>query len=224
MGALLEARNVSREFRRGTVLVEAVRGVDLSIDAGQFVSIIGRSGSGKSTLVNLIVGLLNPTSGQILLENTDLGALTDVEATLFRGTHIGYIPQGQSTLSNLRVIDNVRLPFYLTGQKGNPDAEANELLERLGIGHLANAWPSSLSGGEQRRVAIARALINHPSILVADEPTGDLDEKNTGEIIRLFRGIADGGTAVLMVTHELDATAYGDVLYRMEDGRLTQVS
>lgn len=220
---LLEVQNVSREFRRGKTLVEAVRGASLGVDKGQLVSVIGRSGSGKSTLINLIVGLLRPTSGSIALDGTDLTGLSDDDMTRLRSARMGYVPQGQSTLSNLSVIDNVRLPFCLSGRRGSPDQDAQELLDRLGVGHLRYAWPSSLSGGEQRRVALARALINKPEIIIADEPTGDLDEKNTAAIMRLFRSVADSGTAVLMVTHEPDAASLADALYRMEEGRLTQV-
>ncbi|MBR1686866.1 MAG: ABC transporter ATP-binding protein [Clostridia bacterium] len=219
---LLDLQDVSRVFRREKTTVEAVKHVSLQIESGEFVSIIGRSGSGKSTLINLITGLLQPTSGRIFLDGEELTALPDAQATKLRNARIGYVPQGQSTISNLSVIDNVRLPFFLFPREGTPDAKAEELLTRLGIGQLADAMPRSLSGGEQRRVAIARALINTPSLVVADEPTGDLDSANTQAIIRLFREIADGGTAVLMVTHEVDTTAAGDRVYRMEDGRLTQ--
>ena len=220
----LEVRNLRKEFKREKITFDALKGVDLSAKDHEFISIIGNSGSGKSTFLNLLAGMLVPSDGAILIDGKDVTKQSDKEASRLRNTIIGYIPQGQSLLSNLSVIDNVRLPFFLSKREGNPDKKAKELLEELGIGHLANSYPNSLSGGEMRRVAIARALINDPKILLADEPTGDLDKENTEAIIGLFRRIADSGTAVIMVTHDLGTVSAADVNYVMDKGILTKES
>lgn len=213
-------KGLRKEFRRGEERFDAVNNVNLRIDSGEFISIIGRSGSGKSTLLNLIAGLLQPTEGEILLNGQNIVGLTDREASYLRNSTFGYIAQGHSVLTNLTVLDNVKLPFYLFSRKGDATKRAMELISQMGIEHLADCYPSKLSGGELRRVVIARALMNNPSVLLADEPTRDLDRENTKEVIRIFREIAKKGTAILMVTHDLDAIEDQDSLYRMEDGHL----
>ena len=216
----LEVKNLSRSFFRGDREFAAVNSVNFTIHSGDFISITGDSGSGKSTLLNLIAGLLLPTSGEILIDGKNIEKGSDKELAHIRNTRVGYVPQGQSLLSNLTVLDNVRLPYYLSKREGNPDKRAKELLENLGIGHLAGCYPASLSGGEQRRASVARALINNPDILIADEPTNDLDADNANEIASLFRKIADEGTAVLMVTHNLDTVKSADGNYVMKNGQL----
>jgi ABC-type lipoprotein export system ATPase subunit len=186
------------------------------------VSIIGRSGSGKSTLLNLIAGLLNPTSGSVEMDGRIISTLNDAEVSLYRNSKIGYVSQGQTILSNLTVLDNVRLPFYFFKRDGDATEKALLLLEQVGILHLAGSYPKQLSGGELRRVSIARALINDPGLLIADEPTSDLDAQTTGEIMQLFRLISQKGTAVLMVTHELDTVSYGKRTFVMVSGVLTE--
>lgn len=220
----LEIKGLGKEFRQGDREVWAVKDINLSVPGGTFLSIVGRSGSGKSTLLNLIAGLLEPTEGDILLEGNSIVNLPDEQASLVRNSQIGYIMQGRSTLKTLNVLDNVRLPFYLAPREGEITQRAEQLLEQMGIGHLKQAYPAQLSGGELRRVAIARALINDPKLLLADEPTSDLDTENTEGIMRLFREIADRGTTVIMVTHELDTLQYGDEIYRMESGRIQKES
>jgi putative ABC transport system ATP-binding protein len=216
----LEVKELSKEYKRDNRPFLAVENVNLEVFDGDFIGIIGRSGSGKSTLLNLIAGLLLPTSGEILIDGDNAVSSSDEKASLVRNTLIGYIPQGQSLLANLTVFDNVRLPFYLSKREGNPDDTARELLHDLGIESLADCYPSSLSGGEMRRAAIARALINKPSILLADEPTSDLDEDNTDEIVSLFRRITKEGTAVIMVTHDLHTVKAADRSYSMDKGIL----
>lgn len=216
---LLEARNLSKEYRRGNQPFFAVNGVQLELRAGDFAIIIGRSGSGKSTLLNLIGGLLTPTCGDISIEGCNIMSLSDKELSVFRNSKIGYIPQGQSILSSLSVLDNVRLPYYLQKRQGDADKRAISLLEKVGISHLANACPHHLSGGELRRVTIARALMNSPKLLLADEPTNDLDTQTTAEVMNLFSGIASEGTTVLLVTHDLNTICYGNHVYQMNDGR-----
>lgn len=217
----LEIRKLRKDYIRGETTFSAVKDVNLEVNGGDFISVVGHSGSGKSTLLNLIAGLLLPTSGEILLDGESVIISSDDKASGLRNTVIGHIPQGQSLLSNLTVFDNVRLPFYLSEREGDPSDQVHELLTGLGIGSLAGSYPKSLSGGEARRVAIARALINKPAILLADEPTSDLDAENTDEIMLLFKRIAKEGTAVIMVTHDQRTLNAVDRSYTMEDGVLS---
>ena len=221
MNVHLEIKDLRKDYKRGETVFSAVKDVNLEVNGGDFISVVGHSGSGKSTLLNLIAGLLLPTSGEILLDGESAIISSDDKASRLRNTVIGHIPQGQSLLSNLTVFDNVRLPFYLSEREGDPSAQVHELLTGLGIGSLAGSYPNSLSGGEARRVAIARALINKPAILLADEPTSDLDAENTDEIMLLFKRIAKEGTAVIMVTHDQRTLNAVDRTYTMEDGILS---
>ncbi len=216
----LEVDGVGKLFQRGKKEIQAVKNVSLTVSEGEFVSIIGHSGSGKSTLLNLISGQLLPTTGEILWNGESIVKKRDYEAAFLRNTLIGHIPQGMGLLSNLTVFDNLQLPFYLSKREGNPTERAYELLRRLGIENLKDSYPNSLSGGEMRRVSIARALINKPKILLADEPTSDLDPENTGIIIRLFQEISREGTGVLMVTHDLSTIGAADRVYQMSHGEL----
>ncbi len=218
----IELKQLTKEYKRGTAVFRAVNGVDLVLEKGDFINIIGRSGSGKSTLLNLIAGLLSPSSGRIEVDNQDIAAWDDKAVSAYRNTKIGYISQGQSTLSNLTVLDNVRLPYHLQKRNGSSQERALSLLEQTGIAHLANAYPRQLSGGELKRVAIARALINKPDYILADEPTGDLDVQTTTEIMELFKQITENKTAVLMVTHELDVLEYGSRTLVMDLGVLSE--
>jgi putative ABC transport system ATP-binding protein len=221
MSVLLEIKDLTKEYKRSNTTFSAVDHVNLSVSSDDFVSITGRSGSGKSTLLNLIAGLLKPTSGSINVDGQDILFLDNKGISLYRNAKIGYVPQGQSVLANLTVLDNIQLPFYLFERDGSVLARAQSLLEKVGIPHLAKSYPKQLSGGELRRVSIARALINKPVILIADEPTSDLDKQTTAEIMKLFTQISKQGTAVLLVTHELDTISYGNSVYVMEAGNLT---
>ena len=218
---LLDVKDLSQESTRGGRPFYAVDHVSLTVDRGEFVSIIGRSGSGKSTLLNLIAGLLDPTAGEIRICGKSLTGMDDAALSAMRNTALGYVPQGQTVLGNLTVLDNVRLPFYFGARTGPSSDRARDLLEQVGIGHLAGSLPRELSGGELRRVSIARAMMCSHDLLVLDEPTGDLDPRTTEEIMALLRGIARDGTAVLMVTHELDTTGYGDRVLEMDCGKLS---
>ncbi len=220
----IELKNLTKEYKRGETVFKAVDGVNLVVDKGDFINITGRSGSGKSTLLNLIAGLLSPSLGRIEVDNQDIAAWNDRAVSAYRNTKIGCIPQGQSTLSNLTVLDNVRLPYHLQKRNGSSQERALSLLKQTGIAHLAQAYPRQLSGGELKRVAIARALINEPDYILADEPTGDLDVQTTTEIMKLFRQIAQNKTAVVMVTHELDVLEYGSRTLTMDLGVLGERS
>ena len=219
---MLEIRNLEKKFVQADREFWAAKDVNLSVSEGDFIRIIGRSGSGKSTLLNMIAGLLEPTKGQILLDNKDITSLSDEEVSIYRNTDIGYIMQGKSLLKNLTVLDNVLLPYYLFSRDEDITKRALELLDQVGILHLKDTYPSKLSGGELRRVAIARALINNPKLLLADEPTSDLDSENTAEIMKLFQKISSKGTAVIMVTHELDTLRFGNDVYRMDGGSISK--
>lgn len=221
---LLEIKGLSRGYQRRGKAFWAVNSVDLSIGQGDFVNIIGRSGSGKSTLLNMAAGLLMPTSGSIRLNGTELYALKDKDISELRNTRLGYIPQGLGTLSTLTVFDNVRLPYFLSRRQGDASGRASFLLDEVGISALADMLPSQLSGGELRRVLIARALMNEPDILIADEPTSDLDIETTREIMELFARINKNGTTILIVTHELDTLEFGNRVLTMASGQLTEGS
>ena len=230
----LKATGITRQYQRqgrGTNIFTAVKETDLVLETGKLVEIEGRSGSGKSTLLNMMAGILVPTAGRVELDGQNLYDLPDPELSRIRNRQIGMIPQGQTGLRALTVLENVLLPAMLypesAGQKEQGarkeelKARAQELLEQVGIAHLQGAYPDELSGGELRRLAIARALIMDPGIVLADEPTADLDDENTRAVLSLLRGYADEGRAVLLVTHEREAAEYADEVYRMNDGRLS---
>jgi putative ABC transport system ATP-binding protein len=217
---ILDARGLSKEYKRGGVPFPAVDNVSLSIDGGEFVCIVGRSGSGKSTLLNMLAGLLTPDSGDIVFDGRPYGDMDDDAISLLRNTRLGYIMQGYSVLPNFTVLQNVIIPHLLFKRGGNPTPRALELLDTVGIRGLSAQYPAQLSGGELRRVSIARALLSSPELLLADEPTGDLDEETAAEITRLFASVAAEGTAVLMVTHDSDAAACADRRFVMRSGIL----
>ena len=294
---LLELVDLTRQFvRRGTPF-DAVSHVDLTIDAGEFVAIVGRSGNGKSTLINMVAGLVRPSSGTVHVDGREVTELSDKELSLLRNRTIGFVTQSQTLLGNLTVLDNVILPATMfpdalpfmeaenkddaAAQKQNSTAEtvpgiaseadndsasdenstesstepdpfmpdviapitgtdqslysalgqpdvlterAKHLLTQLGAADLADSYPRELSGGEMRRVSIARALMNQPKLLIADEPTGDLDQESTDIVMQLLRSQADNGTAILMVTHDPDALEYADKVYRMDAGVLSMAA
>jgi putative ABC transport system ATP-binding protein len=222
MAALLEARQLCKRYSRGEREFPAVDGVSLSVRSGDFISIIGRSGSGKSTLLNMLAGLLAPSSGSVLLEGADICALSDRKKSEIRNSRLGYIPQGADALRNLTVFDNVRLPYYLSKRHGDACGRASFLIDAVGISPLADLFPSQLSGGELRRALIARALMNEPDILMAVEPTSDLDIETSREIMSLFSRVSKNGAAVLIVTHDLDALAFGNKVFTMAAGRLSE--
>lgn len=215
----LYAENISKDYLRHKRSITALQPTELTADEGRFTVIPGRSGSGKTTLLNILAGLLRPEGGVVRYDDTDVYTLNDRELSDFRNRHIGYIPQGHSLVGSLTVEENILLPAALAGSEQKERAQA--LIEELGLGELANAYPKELSGGELRRAAIARALINSPEVIFADEPTNDLDDENTRVIFELLKNLAGEGHTVIAVTHELSAVEYADRVYRMEQGRLT---
>jgi putative ABC transport system ATP-binding protein len=205
-------------------MFSAVEDVAFAMDGKDFICITGESGSGKSTLLHLLTGLLKPDAGRVLFEGRDIAALSDGERSRLRNGRIACVPQGYSLLNNFSVLDNVRLPRCLYGEKRGARAEtlkkAERLLARMGIAPLAAERPQNLSGGEQRRVAIARSLIADPALLVADEPTGDLDPKTATSILEFFAEIHGEGTAIVMVTHERERIPFANRHFVMDGGRL----
>lgn len=223
---LLSITKLRREYERGGRTFAAVDNATFFLEQGEFVSIIGRSGSGKTTLVSMAAGLVTPTDGEILLDGNDISTLGDEDLSRLRNKIVGYIPQGASLLPSLTALENVRLPLYLAGGEYPADSESRalELLHHMGVDHLHDAYPADLSGGEMRRVAIARALINGPKLIIADEPTSDLDEESAGEVMRLLSSAHRGGTALLVVTHDMDLAAIADRVMTMHTGRLAPAS
>lgn len=217
---MLVVNNLNKSFTRAGASVDAVCGLDFHLSAGEFVQIIGRSGSGKTTFLNLLTGLLKPDSGSIKFQDLELTKLSESEYAQFRNRKLAYIPQKAVLIQTLTVIENVILPYDLYRRDGDPLGRALYLLEQLGIRELKDSYPEQLSGGELRRVQIARALMNEAKLLVADEPTADLDSENTRAILELLKKQQMNGLTILLVTHELDTLAYGDSVYTMEDGRL----
>ena len=224
----LSAEKVSKKFNRtkdGASWFYAVRETDISIDQGTLAAIFGKSGSGKTTLLNMLGGLLAPSEGVVRYGENDLYRLDDKALSLFRNRHIGMIPQGSTALTNLTVLENVLSPSLIYGkQEDGSISRAKELLKTVGIAELADAMPNELSGGELRRMAIARALMNSPDIILADEPTGDLDDENTQTVLCLLREQAERGAAVLIATHDSEARSYANIVLRMNAGKLEPAS
>lgn len=219
---MLEILNLTKEYTRGYTKFKAVDNVTLTIEDGDFVNIIGRSGSGKSTLLNIAAGMLTPSSGKIILDGEDISQKNDTELSLIRNNKIGFIPQGASSFPNLTVTENILMPFYLYPHGGDGEGHAYILMEFLKIEHLANSYPSELSGGELRRALIARSMINSPQIIIADEPTSDLDINSAREVMEIFSRINSEGVAVLLVSHDLDNLKYGKRVFTMSGGILTE--
>jgi putative ABC transport system ATP-binding protein len=217
--ALLRTSKLVKVYRSDGVAVEAVRGVDIQLAAGEFVAIMGPSGSGKSTLLHVLGGLEPTTSGEIWLLGQRVDGLSTAGWAILRRRHIGFVFQFFNLLSNMTVADNVELPALLAGATARQARKRREeLLTELGIAEKAGAAPTRLSGGEQQRVALARALANEPSLLLADEPTGNLDSSNALDVLRLLRRAHDRGQAILMVTHDARVASLADRVIHLFDG------
>ena len=217
---MIELKNITKTYRSGGVDINAVDNVSLTISDGEFIAVVGHSGSGKTTMVSLMGGLTRPTTGNVLVGGVDIWSLDNKQLALLRSEKIGFCFQFSSLIPTLTCLDNVRLPAsFAGGQKGGVD-HALSLLETVGVPDKAKAYPSELSGGQQRRVAIARALINEPGIILADEPTGDLDEYTEADIMNLFEQIHAGGVTIVMVTHSSNLAARAWRTLVMENGTL----
>jgi putative ABC transport system ATP-binding protein len=221
--SILEAREVSKIYPMGTTSVTALDRVSLAVDEGQFVAIQGTSGSGKSTLLNMLGGLDHPTNGEVFFGSKPLGPLTKKEMARYRRYSVGMIFQGFNLITTMTAEENVGLALAFAGLRGSQRRKrAGELLARVGLGDRLTHRPSELSGGEQQRVAIARALANRPKVLLADEPTGNLDSTRSHELLGLLREMVDkDALTILMVTHDHElATSFADRIVVMRDGRV----
>ncbi len=219
---VVEARELTRRYGEGSTAVDALRGVSLDIDAGKLVAVMGPSGSGKSTLMHTLAGLDKPTSGTVVIAGTEITGLADAKLTLLRRKHIGFVFQFFNLLPMLDAQENILLPLSIAGER--PDAEwLEELLRKTGLADRRSHRPAELSGGEQQRVAIARSLITRPTILLADEPTGNLDSKTGSEILDLLRDSADAyGQTIVMVTHDARVASIADRILLLADGLIVK--
>jgi putative ABC transport system ATP-binding protein len=218
---IIAVRGLTKTYQVGEVAVHALRGVDLEVRKGEFVAIVGASGSGKSTLFHILGGLTPMTSGTVRLNGRDLAGMTNTERTKLRKTTVGFVFQKYNLLPTLSAEDNIRIVQYIGGRASFFDAEFREVLSLLGIADRMKHKPRALSGGQQQRVAIARGIVNSPAILMADEPTGNLDSENSAAVLRLIKDLNRRlGQTILMITHDADAASYADRIVKMKDGRI----
>ena len=219
---IIQISGLKKIYRVGDVDVQALRGVDLNVARGEFLAVVGPSGSGKSTLFHILGGLTPPSAGHIVIDGEDMTSMTDTQRTRLRRGKVGFVFQKYNLLPTLTAMDNILMARHFSGGDGLPLSDQfNELLRLLGIQHRLHHKPRALSGGEQQRVAIARALVNHPAILLADEPTGNLDTENSDRVLSVLRDLNEKlGQTILMITHNPEAAAYGHRTVTMRDGRL----
>ncbi len=222
MKTIIEAKNIIRTYRVGEIDVHALRGVNVTVGEGELVAIMGSSGSGKSTLMNILGCLDRPTSGEYFLDGREVNSLTNNEYASIRNEHIGFVFQVFNLLPRTTALDNVLLPLFYdrSDRIKEPLKAAQDALQKVGLGERMHHEPNQLSGGQQQRVAIARALVNKPSILLADEPTGNLDSRTSIEILALFQELNDQGITIILVTHEQDIAAYSKRVILMRDGHI----
>lgn len=223
---MLSFHDVTKEFRLDEAnTITPVHNVDLKIERGEFIVIMGRSGTGKTTLLNLAAGLVRPTSGRVMIDNVDLAAMTDRQISSLRSDKIGFIFQFPSLLPSLTVKDNVSLPAIFRNGQGSKgiDQRASGLIGMLGLAEKMNVYPKQLSAGEQKRVVIARSLINSPELVLADEPTSDLDSRTEREVMGIMRDVNLKGVTFLIVTHSLDLVAFATRAFEMEGGSLKEL-
>jgi putative ABC transport system ATP-binding protein len=220
---IISTRDLKKSYHVGEIDVHALRGVDLEVARGEFLSIVGPSGSGKSTLFHIIGGLTPPTSGSIFIDGQDLLKMSEAGRTNLRKKSVGFVFQKYNLLPTLTARGNIEIARHIAGRNNEPEPWFEEVLELLGILGRLDHKPRAMSGGEQQRVAIARAIVNRPAILLADEPTGNLDTENSNAVLRLLRDLNERlGQTVLMITHNPEAAAYGHRIMTMRDGRIVQ--
>ena len=218
---VITLRNITRDFPLGTEIVKVLKGISLSVKRGQYVALMGPSGSGKSTLMNLLGCLDTPTSGEYILNGHDVSSLEDSELAEIRNKEIGFVFQTFNLLPRITALQNVALPMIYAGVGlSERMRRAEEALVSVGLANRMEHRPNQLSGGQRQRVAIARALVNHPSIILADEPTGNLDSKTSIEIMQLFQKIYEQGNTIIIVTHEEDIAEHAHRIIRLRDGQI----
>ncbi len=221
MAVLIDINQLKRDFVLGNEIVYVLKGIDLKISKGEYVALMGPSGSGKSTLMNLLGCLDTPTSGSYILNGKDVSQMTDDDLAEIRNKEIGFVFQTFNLLPRTTALDNVALPMVYAGySKSERKERATEVLQQVSLSDRMDHQPNQLSGGQRQRVAIARALVNKPSIILADEPTGNLDSKTSVEIMQLFNDIHKNGNTVILVTHEEDIAAYAHRVIRLRDGMI----
>ena len=219
--AIIEIKGITRDFPLGSEIVKVLKGVDLIINKGEYVALMGPSGSGKSTLMNILGCLDTPTAGSYILNGKDVSKMHDDELAEIRNKEIGFVFQTFNLLPRTTALDNVALPMVYAGyKKPERNTRATEVLTQVGLADRMDHKPNQLSGGQRQRVAVARALVNRPSIILADEPTGNLDSKTSVEIMGLFNEIHANGNTVILVTHEEDIAAYAHRVIRLRDGMI----
>jgi len=220
---IIQVRDLRKTYRVGEVDVHALQGANLSVRRGEFLTIVGPSGSGKSTMFHVLGGLTPATSGQVLIDGRDLSRITDAERTEMRRRMVGFVFQKYNLLPTLSAADNIAIAKYISGNQQDDDPRFREVLELLGIARRMHHKPRALSGGEQQRVAIARAIVNSPAILLADEPTGNLDSKNSEAVLSVLRDLNERlGQTILMITHDSHVASYGHRKVHMLDGRVLE--
>lgn len=219
---LIDLRQVVKDYQTAAGNFRALRGINLQVGRGEFVAVVGKSGSGKSTLINMITGIDRPTSGEVFIGDTAVHTLTESQMAVWRGHNLGIVFQFFQLLPTLTVVENVMLPmdFCNVYWSGEREKIALDLLERVDVGEQADKLPTALSGGQQQRVAIARAMANNPPIIVADEPTGNLDSKTSEAVINLFHSLVKTGKTIVMVTHDNDLAAQGTRTITITDGQI----
>ena len=218
---IIRVRELRKTYRVGDIDVEALRGVNLEVGKGEFIAVVGSSGSGKSTLFNILGGLTPPTDGSVHINGKDLSSMTNAERTKLRKDTVGFVFQKYNLLPTLSAEDNIRIVRYIAGRGTEFEASFKEILNLLGIGDRLRHKPRALSGGQQQRVAIARAIVNGPAILLADEPTGNLDSQNSAAVLKLLKDLNERlGQTILMITHDEQAAAYSHRRVHMHDGQL----
>ena len=222
MPTVISVRNLVKTYQVGEHVVKALRGVNLEVQRGEFLAVTGPSGSGKSTFMHIIGCLDRPTSGQYLLDGQDVSRLSKDALAAIRNKKIGFVFQGFNLLARTSAVENVELPLLYdrSGAKKDPRALAIAALQRVGLGERLDHQPSELSGGQQQRVAIARALVTNPALILADEPTGNLDSRTSMEVMRLFQELNEQGVTIVLVTHEADVAAYAKRIVEVRDGRI----
>jgi putative ABC transport system ATP-binding protein len=219
--AMIRTKDLVKVHHADGTDVRAIRGIDLVVQPGEFVAVMGPSGSGKSTVLHLLAGLVEATSGEIWLRGRKLSKLNEADRAVLRRRHVGVVFQFFNLISNMTVADNVELPALLAGVSPRQARERREyLLDELGLGDQADKAPTRLSGGQQQRVALARALANEPSLLLADEPTGNLDSTNTRDVVRLLEQVHDQGQTILLVTHDVRVASAADRVISLFDGMI----
>ena len=219
---MIQVEHVTKQFTRNDRDFDAVHDVSLEVKKGEFAAITGHSGSGKTTLFNMMAGLTAPLSGKIYIGGSEITGMKENEKAVFRSQNMGYVLQGQSLLNNFTILDNICMPAYLSSQVKEFKERAMELLRQIGLEEFAGECPANLSGGEIRRVAIVRAMLNQPKVILADEPTSNLDPENSHKVMQMLKDISRSGTTVVLSTHELEYLSYVDRVFKMNRGKMEE--